>query len=65
MLNEVKISMGCVFCGQEHSVVVDEVDYYDWHEGKLAQCAFPYLNPTQREQLISHICPKCQASIYG
>jgi len=33
--------------------------------GELAQNAFPYLSATEREQLISHICPKCQDSIFG
>jgi hypothetical protein len=30
----------------------------------LAQDAFPYLSATEREQLISHICPDCQHDIF-
>ena len=56
MLN---IETVCPFCGKVSNVVVDEFDYYDWQEGKLAQLAFPYLSPDERELLISGVCPDC------
>lgn len=60
----IRIEMVCPFCGQVHSVVVAESDYLAWCRGVLIQNAFPDLNATEREQLISHICPDCQESIF-
>lgn len=59
------VSIVCPFCGKAHEVEVFEGDYLDWQDGKLAQDAFPYLDATQREELISGLCPECQADIFG
>lgn len=61
----VELLITCPFCGREHSVFVEESDYMRWTEGELAQNAFPYLSPTEREQIISGICPTCQREIFG
>lgn len=63
--NIIIISIACPFCGKAHEVEVFEGDYLDWQKGKLAQDAFPYLDATQREELISGLCPECQADIFG
>ena len=65
LMRDIKVEMNCVFCGRVHSVAVAEVDYINWQYGELAQNAFPYLSATEREQLISHTCPQCQAEIFG
>lgn len=62
---KVEIAIQCPFCGETHSVEVWEYDFYDWQEGELAQNAFPYLSATEREQLISGLCPMCQDKIFG
>lgn len=59
------IEIVCPFCGCVHTVEVNEVDFQCWQDGVLAQNAFPYLSATEREQLISHICPACQEDIFG
>jgi len=60
------ISLICPICGKVHFVEVAMEDYMAWEVGgKLAQEAFPYLSATEREQLISQLCPKCQESIFG
>ena len=64
MLEMISLEMVCPFCGQVHSVKVLEASYVMYTTGELAQNAFPYLSATQREQIISHICPDCQASIF-
>lgn len=64
-MDMVKIEFYCPFCGKLHSVRVAEGDFYAWQDGELAQKAFPYLSATEREQLISHICPACQEQIFG
>lgn len=54
----------CPICKIVHSVVVKTKDIEKWDEGELIQNCFPYLSDTQREQLISNFCPKCQKEIF-
>lgn len=60
-----EIGIVCPFCGEEHFVVVDEKEFMAWESGELIQKAMPTLSETEREQLISHICPKCQEKFFG
>ena len=55
----------CPFCHKAHEVAVNEMDYLDWQDGKLAQDAFPYLSADEREMLISGICPTCWDGMFG
>jgi len=59
------ISIQCPFCSKEYEVEVKLEDYWAWQMGELAQNAFPYLSATDRESLISGMCPDCQAKIFG
>ena len=59
------VAMTCVFCGKFHLVEVDLEEFEAWKNGELIQNAMPDLTPTEREQLISGVCPKCQAEIFG
>lgn len=59
------ISNRCPFCGKTHDVEVPFDGYLAWQSGELIQNAMPKLSATEREQLISGICPKCQDSIFG
>jgi hypothetical protein len=59
------IAITCPFCGADHEVEVNFEEYVNWIGGELIQNAMPSLTPTEREQLISHICPKCQEGIFG
>ena len=61
----VMIETACPFCGAAHMIEVNLTDYWDWKDGKLAQDAFPYLTPDEREMLISGICPKCWDSMFA
>ena len=65
MLEMISLEMVCPFCGQVHSVDVFETSYVMYMAGELAQNAFPYLSATEREQIISHMCPDCQKDIWG
>lgn len=64
-MRDIKIEITCPFCGTTHFVEVAERDYNAWQSGELAQVAFPYLSATEREQLISQMCPNCQEKIFG
>lgn len=59
------ISTHCPFCGGINGVEVNERDYLDWQDGALVQEAFPYLNASEREMLISGICPDCWNGMFG
>ena len=61
----ITLTIICPICGIAHSVCVRSEDYDAWQAGALAQNAFPYLTAEEREQLISHLCPICQADIFG
>ena len=55
----------CPFCGALHYVEVPLAELEAYEAGILAQNAFKSLDATEREQIISHICPECQERIFG
>ena len=59
------VEITCPFCGAEHAVEVNLAQFEAWQNGELIQKAMPNLTPTEREQLISNLCPKCQAEMFG
>ena len=64
-MEEAYVVMRCPFCGEEHQVLVKTVEYYAWLGGELIHYAMPNLSPTEREQLISKLCPRCQTEVFG
>ena len=65
MVMRTNIVMTCTFCRQFHLVEVDLEQLEAWRNGELIQNAMPDLTLTEREQLISGLCPKCQTEIFG
>ena len=65
MIMRIDVSIICPFCHEDHAVEVNLAQYEAWQNGKLIQNAMPDLTPTEREQLISGLCPKCQAEMFG
>ena len=59
------IGRRCPFCNTVTVVTVDEDGLNAYNEGALVQKAFPDMSATDREVLISGICPKCQDDIFG
>ena len=55
----------CPLCHHTSFVEVAEASFAEWQNGELAQNAFPYLSATNREILISGLCPHCQKEIFG
>lgn len=55
----------CPFCGNLSEVEVSAEDYEKYCAGELAQNAFPYLSPEEREVIISGMCVKCQKEFFG
>ena len=60
----IDVTMVCPFCGKEHSVTVNFDDCLAWNNGALVHKTFPYLSATEREQLISGLCPDCQKNFF-
>lgn len=65
MIMRIDVSIICPFCGEDHAVEVNLAQYEAWQNGELIQNAMPDLTPTEREQFISGLCPKCQAEMFG
>ena len=64
-MRDVIVEIICPFCHKGHHVEVNEDAYCRWQEGELIQNAMPDLTPTEREQLISWLCPECQEIVFG
>ena len=60
---EVCVVTRCPLCGHANFVDVNEADYDDWSDGMNVAVAFPYLPASEREMLISGICPTCWNSM--
>lgn len=65
MNRNLELTIVCPFCGNFFSVAVREEDYIRYQEGALVQNAFPYLTATEREALVSGMCPACQNTYFG
>ena len=61
----IDVAITCPFCGADHAVEVNLAQYEAWQNGELIQNAMPYVTQTEREQLISSVCPKCKADKFG
>lgn len=59
------VEIQCPFCGKVYEVEVNGEGYAAWVNGELIQNALYDLNPTDRESLISDLCPECQVKIFG
>lgn len=55
----------CPFCGKKTEIQIEEAQYFNWLSGAMVQDAFPALSATDREVLLTGMCPKCQESIFG
>ena len=60
----INVEITCPFCSEDHAVEVNLARFVAWQNGELIQNAMPDLTFTEREQLISGLCPNCQAKIW-
>ena len=60
-------NLSCPWCGKKHKndKKIKVEDWNNWQDGGLIQNCMPYLTPTEREQLISGLCPKCQEEVFA
>lgn len=59
------LNVSCKVCGKSFKINVKREDYVKWLNGELAQYAFPYLTPDERELLITGICGHCYDKMLG
>ena len=59
------VVLACPLCGADHEVEVNFEEYMAWQNGECIQYAMPNHSATEREQLITGMCPKCQVKIFG
>jgi endogenous inhibitor of DNA gyrase (YacG/DUF329 family) len=63
---KIVITSICPICGCLVDTKVDLEQYEAYaYGGVLAQDAFPTLSATDRETMISGMCPECQDEIFG
>ena len=55
----------CMHCGNGSQTRVDWLAYALWQGGDLIQHAFPHLNASQREMMISGTHPYCWKEMMG
>lgn len=61
----VDYSVNCPLCGKLQTVKVHPVSLEAYRNGAKAQDAFPSLKATEREILISGICPTCWDEMFN
>lgn len=65
MQRNVAITQDCPFCGKRSVVYVDRDGLNEYQISKNVDKAFPYMNETEVELLISGICEVCQAKTFS
>lgn len=64
-MGPIQINRDCPMCGTKHFVIVPSEAYYKWiNKDMYIQDAFPNLSATEREQLLSGLCPRCQDKVF-
>ena len=59
-----KSTVRCIVCDDTFDIMVDPNDLNRWAEGELIQEALDYLNPDERELLLSGICGSCWDTLF-
>lgn len=64
--DKINLKVKCRCCGSEHTIKVNLDDFEAWRNGDLlVQEAFPYLNASQRELLLTRTCQKCWDEMFN
>lgn len=67
MEEKITVYVPCSICGEDIELQVYEKDALEYMspDRRHVQDIFPYLSASERELLISHICPKCWDDMFG
>ena len=63
-MSGIGISKTCFSCGKVSVVKVKQEQLFKYNAGALVQDAFPDLSRTEREILVSGMCPNCQSRAF-
>ena len=58
------VQVTCPFCGNVTLLPVNTEDFNAWQAGALIQDVMPYMEPAERETLISGLCDECQGRMF-
>ena len=61
----VTIAQRCPFCGHTGAVDVPASGFKTYQMGATVQRAFPEASAVVREFIITGMCPRCQATVFG
>ena len=60
-----QVSTDCPQCDKMSLVRVSDEGFRAWRNGQLIQLAMPELSPSEREMLVTGICPECWEKMWG
>lgn len=63
--DEAKIVGPCVQCKETQTIVTKTEGFKSYSQGQLIQNAFPDVSDSNREFMISGICPNCWDKLFG
>jgi hypothetical protein len=61
----IEIAVNCIGCDKLVKFEVDEQGLIDWQNGALVQHAFPELESSLREMLLTKLCPACSDKLFS
>jgi hypothetical protein len=61
---KIRIEVACPKCGTAHTIIVFKEDVKKYQQGALIQDAFPYMDRSVREMLISGLCSECWDKLF-
>ena len=60
------VEVECILCHTKHTILVPTAGYTKWAKGQAKiQDALPGLTESERELLMSNICPACWDKTFG
>ena len=63
-MDTIPVKRTCPMCGKTTIVTVNKKGFEAWQKDTLIQRALPELSATDREILISGMCPECQEDFF-
>lgn len=64
-VRDTRLRVYCMLCAKEYIFRINDKSLDLFQQGYSVQDAFYYLQPNQRELLISRVCPDCWDKTFG
>lgn len=59
------LTFKCPLCSTKHTLTIKTEELFMIRQGSLISTALAEYTPTQRDQFITGVCPKCQGMLYS